>query len=141
MRETHDQKSNELAPSVIDERLPSAIDERWARFPEFEDGYEISTLGRVRNRKTGRILQPRESDGRVALSLAGKTYGRTTGSAVLKAFSDPAEWDPAFAKHRNGRAGDNRLHNLYWAPEPGRPTLLRVKLIHRDDCLAEFDAE
>lgn len=31
--------------------------ERWTKFPEF-DRYSISTKGRVRNDKTGRILKP-----------------------------------------------------------------------------------
>lgn len=95
------------------------INERWEVIEDYPK-YEVSTYGRVRNRKTNNIVKPRVTNRgylRVALynDDADKTYGRdvTVHSLVLNAFTKKPEgaYEP---DHINLNKFDNRLENLRW---------------------------
>lgn len=60
------------------------MDEEWETIAEARS-YEISNLGRVRNKKTGRILRPsinRAGQQQVVLMDAGIRVGRTVDKLV-----------------------------------------------------------
>lgn len=89
--------------------------ETWAIVHDYPT-YEVSTLGRVRNTETGRILRPR-SNGRGYLSVrlyrdkSGRN--RTVHRLVMQAFA-PTERTDVEICHNNGVKTDNRLSNLRW---------------------------
>ena len=94
-------------------------DERWETIKDYPN-YKISTYGRVRNIKTGKIVTPRPTNRgylRVALYNEdnNKKYGKdvTVHSLVLNAFSKKPEgnYEP---DHINLNKFDNRLENLRW---------------------------
>lgn len=64
--------------------------EQWASFPDF-DKYQISSYGRTRNTKTGRIKAQREY-GDVFLMKRGKLYRVNPTQAALKAFRPTCGW-------------------------------------------------
>lgn len=79
------------------------------------DNYEVSDVGEVRNKKTGRILKPRLNNGyyQVGLRKDKKTYQRYIHQLVAYYFVD------GYAKglevdHINRVKTDNRAENLRW---------------------------
>lgn len=109
-------------------------DERWREVPGHPD-YEVSDLGRVRswkNNRWGRATEPRimslnqRRGGRsktgpreyVGVTVAvgdGKYVQLQLHCLVLEVFVGPRPTPAHQGAHRNGRACDNRLVNLYWA--------------------------
>ncbi len=87
--------------------------ERWKPVAEWEWRYEVSSLGRVRNRQTGRILAHANRRGYSGIGLAGRGRFQSTlvHRLVAAAFIGPR---PAFAEvnHKNGDKRDNRFENL-----------------------------
>jgi hypothetical protein len=78
------------------------------RFPR----YEASSLGRIRNTKTGRVLRPyRMRNGYLQVNLCRRSV--TAHTIVLEAFLGPR---PAGCQawHLNGDRADNRAENLIW---------------------------
>lgn len=73
--------------------------------------YEISSEGRVRNRKTGRILKP--SCGRYAMVCLGYDKRALVHRLVAQAFCEKAEGANQ-VNHKNGDRLDNRADNLEW---------------------------
>lgn len=57
--------------------------ENWKDVIGFEDYYEVSDLGRVRNKKTGRILKQRTREKKGYMSLELQKGGRETRKAFL----------------------------------------------------------
>lgn len=88
--------------------------ENWRPVVGYEGLYEVSDLGRVRNR-TGRVLRAQYSDGYRVIhpSKNCKRSVRGVHTLVLEAFVSPR---PAgrYACHRNDERADNRLTNLKW---------------------------
>ena len=102
-----------------------AVDsEVWKPVVGWEDLYEVSDHGRVRNRKTGRCLTPQTS--RRYPSVLLKTTGRQKRAyphrLILEAFVGPPPEGKPFALHWNDDPRDNRLVNLRW----GSPTENRL---------------
>lgn len=87
------------------------MNEEWRPIPKSKGQYEMSTLGRVRNVQTGRILkQFRFSNGSYGVQLAGylhRTY--TVGQLVAMTFYPGEE---GRACHKNGDIKDNRVTNI-----------------------------
>ena len=85
--------------------------EVWRTIPKSKGQYEVSTLGRVRNRHTGRILkQFRFKNGSFGVQLGGylsRTY--TVGQLVAMTFYPDLH---GRACHRNGNIADNRVENI-----------------------------
>lgn len=86
--------------------------ERYKQIDEFP-GYEVSNLGNVRNRKTGRILKPRlnKKDGYGRVALNGKD--RYVHRLVAGTFMD-GDHDGFEVNHIDGNKWNNNLANLEW---------------------------
>jgi hypothetical protein len=75
--------------------------------------YEVSSLGRIRNTKTGRILKPwATKKGHLMIALGGSVRAYVHHLVC-------AEWhgqrpEGLIACHRNDIKTDNRPENLYW---------------------------
>lgn len=90
--------------------------EEWRDIAGFEDLYEVSSLGRVRNVCRGSILsERRNSDGyaRVALSREGRYSHRLVHRLVAEAFIPNPESYPLVLHGPNGPL-DNSVDNLRW---------------------------
>jgi hypothetical protein len=108
--------------SVV-EQLELGLDvEEWVpvhREP-WSDRYDVSSLGRVRNRKTGRIISRwvHESHSRrylrVTLMVGGAKWGPRVHRLVLEGFLGRRPSGHG-AAHWNGDTMDNRAKNLRWA--------------------------
>lgn len=90
--------------------------EIWAPVPEYEGLYEVSDLGRVRRKKSGRYLRyfsGRERRPRVDLSKNCARQKFYVYDLVLTSFVGPRP-EGCFALHWNDDPWDNRLSNLRW---------------------------
>lgn len=89
--------------------------ERWEKISGYAN-YEISTLGNVRNTKTGRILKPaRTKKGYLVFGLCNQCKMRTHQAHRLVAMAfikKPYGKDQI--NHINGIKDDNRVENLEW---------------------------
>ena len=92
----------------------SGLTEYWLDIPDYE-GYQVSNHGRVRNKKTGKILKPyltREYY-RVSLYNDSGRKCKLIHRLVAEAFLTNPQQKPAI-NHINGRKTDNNLSNLEW---------------------------
>ena len=82
--------------------------------------FSVSTLGRVRNDRTGRIrvLTPNGWGSYLAwaIRIGGRQDIRYVHIAVLETFVGPRP-PGNVARHLNGRSHDNRLTNLAWGTQ------------------------
>ena len=120
--------------------------EYWKPFPEepFTE-YSGSSLGRVRNDRTGRILKPGlDSYGYkyVVLQFNGQKKNIKVHRVILRCFNQVKDFDKLTVNHKDGDHLNNRLDNLEWmtleenlqhASENGllNPHLHRYKKIQR----------
>lgn len=110
-------------------------EEEWMPFPEWEDYYEISDMGRVRSIRRAGIDRPRfgvrfygggivkqliSNNGypKVNLTKKGKRSQRNIHRIVLRAFRGEPEHGQ-YACHNNGIKLDCRLSNLRWDSAKG----------------------
>lgn len=87
--------------------------EVWKTIPR-EPGFEVSNLGRVRNKLTkvlhrGTLLR---NKGYASVSILNKNY--MVHRLVLEAFEPTENSDDLSVDHINGMRADNRLENLRW---------------------------
>lgn len=89
--------------------------EEWRSVKDF-DNYEVSNLGQVRNKKTGRILKPACCGGylSVGLSRKGKTSSHRVHQLVALSFIDNPENKPQ-VNHIDKDGTNNKLSNLEWS--------------------------
>lgn len=90
--------------------------EEWKLVEAFPN-YAVSSLGRVRNMKSGKELKPRvENAGYLTVLLRhnGVAKGIKIHRLVANAFIDHIE-GKQFVDHINGVRTDNRVQNLRWA--------------------------
>ena len=120
--------------------------EYWKPFPEdpFTE-YSGSSLGRVRNDRTGRILKPGlDTSGYkyVILNFNGQKKNIKVHRLVLRCFNQVENFNKLTVNHKDGNHLNNRLDNLEWmtfdeniyhAAENGllNPHLYRYKKIER----------
>ncbi len=93
----------------------SAGNEEWRDVVEFEDLYEVSNLGRVRNKETKHILKPETKlNGYIEyhLSKYGRDWKRRAHKLVLEAFT--GKHPGLEVNHIDHDKGNNRLDNLEW---------------------------
>jgi len=99
-------------------------DEQWKPCPDFEDTYEVSTLGRVRRSvdgaagaKSGRFAkQHAKGKGYLSVHLRrGGSRQRTHWVHLLVARAFLGQPEPSMeVNHKNGDKADNSLGNLEW---------------------------
>lgn len=91
--------------------------ERWRTVAGFER-YEVSSLGRVRNSRTGRLLalMPQHGNGYLKVHLGRAGQNRLVSRLVCEAFHGPPPTPTAHADHVNFDRKDNSARNLRWLP-------------------------
>lgn len=90
--------------------------EIWKVIPGL-DKYEVSNIGRIRNKKIDRFLNPSiGKNGYFHVEIYGKTRSlhRLIASAFLADYSDSLE-----VNHKNGKKTDNRVSNLEMTTRSG----------------------
>lgn len=93
--------------------------EEWKKIDKFPL-YDVSTLGRVRNRKTLRILaQQVQGSGNtiVCLSNRGKIRTYSVNRLMLETFKPIEGMDAMNVKYKDGLKYNNVLDNLEWTKE------------------------
>ena len=79
---------------------------------DISDGYEASSEGHIRNKKTKRVLHEFVGkDGYLRTQFDGKT--RTVHRVIASAFL-PAEEGKIFVNHIDGNKSNNTVSNLEW---------------------------
>ncbi len=105
--------------------------EEWRLIPTSKGYFEASTLGRIRNKETGRILQRRPS----RRNCVGKYKGTTTCFSALTILETFKGKEPKGYSHRinykDGNKGNWALDNLEWIKkvEPRNPPEVVEKLV------------
>ena len=89
------------------------MDEKWVSVKDF-DNYEVSNTGRVKNKKTGRVLKTTKDNkgyDTVKLSVHGVQKTRRVNKLVADAF---LETNPSRSKirYRDGNKDNNNADNL-----------------------------
>jgi hypothetical protein len=89
--------------------------EEWLPIKDFEN-YEISSLGRVHNTKTGRILKLTVKGGYMFTGLSSNSEGKTLAihRLVALAFIENPENKPQ-VNHKDKNRSNNNVSNLEWS--------------------------
>lgn len=90
--------------------------EGWRPIKNYEELYEVSNLGRVRNIKTGKFRKGSITPFgylRLCLYNHGKTESRFLHRLILQAFMECPD-GKTMVNHINGNKLDNMLKNLEW---------------------------
>ncbi len=88
------------------------MNEEWKTIPGIET-HEVSSIGRVRNKKRGNILKNHLTPNGYYYARFNKQT-RTVNYLVCLAFNGPAPTPNHQAAHNNGAKTDNRPDNLRW---------------------------
>ena len=93
--------------------------EKWLAIKGFEGLYAVSTLGNVKNVRSGRILSPQQARGGylfVQLCRNGHCKTCKIHRLVASAFLENPNNFPQ-VNHKNGDTADNRVSNLEWCSQ------------------------
>jgi hypothetical protein len=99
------------------------VREEWRPLREYPHLYEVSSLGRIRGKKSGRILSPwkqapgkkhRGSYLRVTLTVHGRPVKRTLHVVVCEAFHGPRPSPEHECLHKDGNDMNPTASNLRW---------------------------
>ena len=92
--------------------------EEWKDVVGYEGLYEVSNLGNVRNRQTGKVLKPilgkRWGYYKLNLFKDGIMKSKTIHRLVAEAWIPQVEVDKDQVNHINEIKTDNRVENLEW---------------------------
>lgn len=93
--------------------------EEWKDVPGFNGAYEVSNLGRVKSNKTNQILTGTITNaGHTRYMLTCGTQRRPSYGHLLVMISFNGERPSGkVIRHKNGKASDNRLHNLIYGTQ------------------------
>lgn len=97
--------------------------ERWIVI-EDHPNYEVSSCGRVRNRRTGRILKPIVNHGYERVNLDGRVY--YVHKLVASTFFDVEDTHHQ-VNHVDGDIRNNNVSNLQWHERFESPCIVRCK--------------
>jgi hypothetical protein len=91
------------------------VKEEWKQIQDY-DNYEVSSLGNVRNSKTGRVLKLTNKGGYVFTGLSKNSNGKTipVHRLVALAFLDNPENKPQ-VNHKDKTRSNNIISNLEWS--------------------------
>lgn len=90
--------------------------ETWKQIQEFNK-YEVSDYGRIRNKKTMKVLIPGiQNSGYCMVSLRkdGKSYSRSIHRIVMETFNPIEHANKYDVNHKDWDKTNNRLDNLEW---------------------------
>jgi hypothetical protein len=89
--------------------------EEWLQIKDFEN-YEISSLGKVRNTKTGRILKLTKKGGYMIAGLSANSKGKSipVHRLVALTFIENPENKPQ-VNHKDKNRSNNAIYNLEWS--------------------------
>lgn len=106
--------------------------EIWKDIEGYEDLYEVSDEGNVRNKKTGRILKPgKKNDYKfVGLFKNGKSKYRLVHRLVGKAFIPNPDNKPEI-DHIDKNRSNNNVDNLRWVDRQENIDHSRSKLVNQ----------
>ncbi len=105
------------------------IEEKWKPIEDFRDKYEISNLGRIKNKITGYIFKPQKRGKylKVSLSKNGIKRQLSIHKLVAETFLNKSDFkcmpdedrsliniDKLEVNHKNEDKYDNRINNLEW---------------------------
>ncbi|MBQ6724066.1 MAG: NUMOD4 motif-containing HNH endonuclease [Paludibacteraceae bacterium] len=92
--------------------------ETWKPVVGYEEYYEVSSLGNVRRKKSGRLrsINYAQTYPTVLLSVGGVHKTFRVHRLVAKAFLPPVE-GKAHVNHKDGNHRNNRVDNLEWCTQ------------------------
>lgn len=95
------------------------MSEQWLPVVGYENLYEVSDYGRVRNARTGKHVGSVDKFGymKVTLRKPGSKQDYRIHRLVLEAFHGKAQVDRQLGLHRDGNKLNNRADNLYWGTQ------------------------
>ena len=100
----------------------------------FNNNYEVSNLGRLRNKKTKIIAKGSiKKNGYVQVSVDNQNY--RLHRLVLQTWCPNEDYEELTVDHINGNRSDNRLENLRWATQEENTAYM---LIHRGELNKEL---
>ena len=100
----------------------------------FNGGYEISNLGRLRNKKTKVISKGTiTKNGYVNVSVDNQNY--RLHRLVLQTWCPNENYEELTVDHINGNRSDNRLENLRWATQEENTVYM---MMHRSELNKEI---
>jgi hypothetical protein len=91
--------------------------ERWLPVVGYEDSYEVSSHGRVRNTESMRNVGGIDKFGYVRVTLRKPRRDYRVHRLVLMAFLGNPPKGKELGLHRNGDKLNNHLENLYWGTQ------------------------
>lgn len=90
-------------------------EEVWKDIVDYDEKYEVSSLGNVRNKKTGRILKPVVKGGYLGVGLSNIIEKKNfrVHQLVCKAFIPNIQNKPQI-NHKDKNKANNNVNNLEW---------------------------
>lgn len=105
------------------------MNETWKEISLLGGRYSASTLGNIRNNRTGTVLKPIVSNrgyAMVYIKYQSIKKGYQIHRLILSTFNPIKNWEKLQVNHKNWDVLDNRLDNLEWVT--GKENLLKRRI-------------